>query len=65
MAGQAFQKTDVSRWDVVLTVQLSTHAFVSIKPVSHWEVLTVEILQNGHRGREDSVYCGRFWGAGE
>lgn len=33
MAGRGYQKIDASRWDVVLTVQLSTHATVSIKPV--------------------------------
>ena len=33
MAGLGFQKTSVSRWDVVLTAQLTAHASVSIKPV--------------------------------
>ena len=33
VAGRGFQKTNVSRWDVVLTVQLTAHASVSIKPV--------------------------------
>ena len=33
VAGQGFQKTNVSRWDVVLTVQLPVHATVSTKLV--------------------------------